>query len=80
MSEIVILNSPLLLLLYGLALAVNIFDLVKKTGGILPVLSACLVVGTSAYALLLGAGFYEVATVILAFLLLNLFRIRREEE
>lgn len=80
MSEIIILNSPLLLLLYGLALALNLFDLVKKTGMVLPVLSACLVVGTSAYALLLGAGLYEVATVIIAFLLLNLFRIRREEE
>ena len=72
MSESVILSSPLLLILYGLALAVNLFDIVKKTGFFLPVLSAFLTVGTTAYALILGAEPGEAATVLMVFLLLNL--------
>ena len=72
MSGSVILNSPIMLILYGIALALCLFDIRKKTGFLLPFLSALIVVGTSAYALLSGAGLFETASVIAVFLLLNL--------
>ena len=79
MSGSVILGSPLFLLLYGLALAVNLFGLAKKAGFLCLILSAVLVIGTSAWALLLGAGLYEIVTVFLIFLLINLKKIRGTE-
>ena len=80
MSESVIFNSSLILMLYGLALAIDLIGLIKKTGLFLPVLSGFIVVGTTAYALLNGAGLYEAAFVILIFLLINLRTARGTEE
>ena len=80
MSESVILQSPLFLLIYGLALAVNLFGLMKKAGFVWLILSALLVITASAFALLAGAGLYEIVTVLLIFLLINLKKIRGTEE
>ncbi len=71
--ETVIFASPLLLTLYGVALLICIFDLVKRDSGyFFPILSAALFVGTTVYACLLGAGYAEVSIVTLVFLALNL--------
>lgn len=71
MLDSTILTSPVLLLLFGTALC--LFDKHRKaTRGWFSVLSAILAVGTSAYALILGAGTGEVLTVLLLFLCLNL--------
>ena len=51
MNESVILRSPLLLALYGLALAMDLISLVKKTGFFLHALSAFIVIAASACAL-----------------------------
>ena len=71
--ESIILNSPLLLLLYGAAILMCIFDFIKRNlGYIFPMLSAVIFVGATIYALLLGAGYVEISNVILIFLALNL--------
>lgn len=73
MGEIAILNHPALLLLFGIAFALCLFDkLQKSTHGLFSLLSAFLAVGSCAYALLLGVGVGEIMTVLLLFLLLNL--------
>ena len=81
MDNLVILNSPLLLILYGVALAMVIFELITKTTGyVLPLIAFAIVIGATIYALLIGAGLFEVAIVILVFLLLNMFGARRKVE
>lgn len=71
--ESVIFSSPLLLILYGVAIFFCIFDLIKRASGyIFPVISAIIFVGTTVYAFLLGAGYVEVGVVVLIFLALNL--------
>jgi len=73
MAESVILNSPILLLLFGIALCLCLFD--KRhcgTRGIFTWVSAGLAIASCAYALILGAGAGEVLTVLLLFLCLNL--------
>jgi hypothetical protein len=73
MDEIVILQLPVALLLYGAALFLSIYDLhYKATKGIFTIISAFLVVGTTAYAVLMGASLQEGALVLLAFLLLEM--------
>lgn len=77
----VILSSPLLLVLYDVAMLICIFDLIKRvTGYIFPILSAVIFVATTVYAILLGAGYVEVSIVVLIFLALNLgvFFVHRE--
>ena len=76
MSESIIFNSPILLALYGIALVLVVYDLRNRSGAILPYLSAAIVVATSAYALILGAGLIETAAVMTAFLIVNLAGIR----
>ena len=80
MSESVIFNSPLLLMLYGLALAANLLGLSKKTGFFLPVFSACIAVVATALALLHGASLYEAVLVLLIFLLINLRAFREADK
>ena len=73
MGESIILNTPLLWILFGLSLVFCLFD--KKTRaskGALTALSAFLAVVSCAVAFLLGAGMGEVITVLLVFLLLGL--------
>ncbi len=69
----VILTSPLALVLYGAALFFCLFDRqYRGTKGCFTILSALLALGATAYALILGAGLWECATVLLVFLLLNM--------
>ena len=73
MGESVIFSSPVLLLLFGAALGLWLFDKLRKVGKGWPsVLSAVLAVGVTAYALILGAGTGEALTALLLFLCLNL--------
>lgn len=71
--ESVILQQPLALTLYGAALFFRIFDMVyKATKGRMTLISTALCIGTTAYALIMGASLWEAATVLLVFLLLNM--------
>ncbi len=79
MSESVIFNSPILLALYGIALVLIVYDLRNRTGAVLPYLSAAIVLGTSAYALIIGASLFETAAVICIFILINLYKIRGDK-
>ena len=73
MVESTILSSPVLMLLLAAALGLCLFDKLRKaTRGWFSVLSVILVVGSLAYALILGAGTGEVMTILLLFLCLNL--------
>ena len=73
MAESVILQLPLALLLYGTALFFCLFERrYRATRGVFFLLSAALALGASAYALIMGAGLWETAAAVLAFLLLNM--------
>ena len=81
MENLVIFVNPLLLCLYGLALALVLFELFSKTTGyVLPLIALAIVIGTTIYALLLGAGLFEVIIILLVFLLINLFGARRKKK
>ena len=69
----VILQTPLALVLYGIALALCLFDRhYKATGGIATMISTALAVGATVYALVMGATLVECATVLMVFLLANM--------
>ena len=71
--ESVIMQSPLTMILYGLALFLNLFDrYYKMTRGVMTLVSAAVCVGATAYALVIGAALFECAAVLLVFLLLNM--------
>lgn len=73
MADSVILHTPLLLLLFGGGLGLNLFDRhYRASRGWMTLLSALAVVAACACALLLGAGMGETVTVLLIFLCLNL--------
>lgn len=79
MEDSVIFNSPFLLLCLGIALFLSVFDLKKRSSGfVLPLLSILLALGTVSYALLLGATFYEAATVLILFGAVNLLSFSRK--
>ena len=79
MDNTIIFNSPLLLILYAIALALALFELfTKKTGFILPIISFAIVIGTTIYALILGTELLEAAIIIFVFLLINMFGARRK--
>lgn len=68
-----ILQLPLALLLYGTALFFCLFERrYRASRGVFFLLSAALALGASAYALIMGAGLWETAAVLLAFLLLDM--------
>ena len=72
MEELVTLELPVALLLYGLAVFLCIFDRIyRETGGVLTLASTATAVCATVYALVMGAGLWECATVLLVFLLLN---------
>lgn len=75
MSESVIFNSPILLVLYGISLALVLFNMKNRTGAVLTYVSSALTVCSSAYALLLGANLWETAIVIVIFLLINVIKV-----
>ena len=71
--ESVILQSPLALILYGLALFLNLFDRhYKMTRGVMTMVSAAVCVAATVYALVIGAALFECAAVVLVFLLVNM--------
>ena len=73
MGESVILSTPLLWLLFGLALVLCLIDRAQRdSAGMLTAASAVLTVVACAVALILGAGIGEVVTVLLVFLLLGM--------
>ena len=72
MNESMILSSPLILCLYGVALAMCAVGLFIKRSAVLLFVSALIAAGTSVYALLSGASYYETAAAVGVFLLLNL--------
>ena len=73
MAQSMILNSPVLLLLFSAALGLCLFDKLRRaTRGWFSVAAVVLAVGAAAYALILGAGTGEVLTMLLLFLCLNL--------
>lgn len=71
--ESVILQSPLAIILYGIALFLNLFDRhYRMTRGWLTIVSAAVAIGATAYAILIGTSLWECATALLIFLLLNM--------
>lgn len=70
--ESVILSTPLLLVGFGLALALCAFGFVKRTGYVIPIVSGVIFTATFTYALLLGATMREVLIVTLVFLAVNM--------
>lgn len=71
--ESVILQTPIALLLYGVALALCLFDRhYKASNGVLTYVSAALAVAATVYALLMGTPMVECATVLMGFMLLNM--------
>ena len=68
-----ILQLPLVMILYGVALMLCLFDRSKKaTGGLFTILSTALAVVGTVYALLMGTPLTECATVLMIFMLLNM--------
>lgn len=73
MTELVILQSPELLLGFGAALFFCLFDKIYRASGYLfPALSLVIFLVTAGYSLLLGASLNELCLVTLIFLGLNL--------
>ena len=73
MGESIILSTPLLWVLFGIALVLNLFDRhYRATKGLFTAVSAVVAMVACAIALILGAGTGEVVTVLLGFLLLGL--------
>ena len=73
--ESIIFGQPLVLslLLYGIALALLLFDRAyRATKGVFTLASTALAVLATGYSLLMGASLWECATVLLVFLLLNM--------
>lgn len=69
----VILQTPLALVLYGIALALCLFDRhYRSTGGVATMISTALAVGATVYAIALGTSLAECAVVLMVFLLANM--------
>ena len=72
MGESIILTTPLLWILFGIALLLCLYDKYQRaTEGAFTAASAVVTVIACAIALILGAGIGEVVTVLLIFLLLG---------
>ena len=69
----VILQTPLAMVLYGIAIGLCLFDRhYKATGGILTLVSAGFAMSATVYAIALGAPLVECATVLMVFLLASM--------
>ena len=76
----VIFSSTILLVLYGIAIGLCLFDIIKRASGyVFPILSAMIFTGTTVYAFILGAGYEEAGLITLVFLLLNLGACARKK-
>jgi len=78
--ESIILSSPLLAVLYAIALIFSIAGLKKPSGAILPSVSIVICLLTTGYAILKGASIFEIAIVLLVFLAVNLLIFTRKGE
>lgn len=72
MEESVILATPALIVMFGIALALSVAGLLMRTGYVLPLVSAAISVAAVTYSLLLGAGMQEVLIVVLVFFAVHL--------
>lgn len=72
MSESVIFSSPILLALYGIALAITLFEKWKRTGAMLMWTAAIITMTAAGLSLIMGADLVEIAAVIVVFLIVNL--------
>lgn len=73
MVEIVILQLPLALMLYGIAVGLCLFDRhYKATGGILTLVSNAVAIGATVYAILMGTPLTECVVLLMAFLLMTM--------
>ena len=73
MEKWIILQQPALLLAYGAALFLCLFDRITgKTKGLFTFFSAVVVMAATAFLLLFGAQLYEASTILILFLLLNM--------
>ena len=80
MPESVIFNSPFILIFYLLAFVISLIDFKRRTSGyICTIATAIIFIFNTVYALLLSATLYEVATVTMIFLLLNLLSYKNTE-
>ena len=78
MSESVILSSPILIILFGAALAVTLFEKWYRKSAFLEWTAAILAAGASAASLILGAGLRETAAAIVLLILINLAGLKEE--
>ncbi|MFQ9424679.1 MAG: hypothetical protein ACLR3U_11895 [Christensenellaceae bacterium] len=72
MEESVILNNPIVLVGFIAALVLCGYGLIKKARFCVTAISLFLFLATAAYALLRGAGLYEVGAVAAVFFTINL--------
>lgn len=70
--ESVILETPILMCGFALALALCVFSLVEKLHFAFGIAAALIFSATAAYALLMGAELYEVALCAVVFFIANL--------
>ena len=70
--ESVILETPLLLVGYGIAFALCVFGIFKRAGYAVHIVSAAIFIAAFTFTLLLGAGMQEALIVTLIFLSLNM--------
>lgn len=69
---IVTLTNPVVIIGYIIALALDVFCIVKKCGFAVTAISLTAFAATAAYALISGATLYETATVAVMFFIVNL--------
>ncbi len=72
MENSIILNNPLILIGFAVALGLCIFTVIKKVHRSVTVISVVIFAGTLTYALLMGAGLYEAGAVSTIFFIINL--------
>lgn len=70
--DIVLFTNPILLVLFGIAIALCAVDVFRKSGYAFRIASGVVFVGALVYALLLGASMQEVLLVTLVMFALNL--------
>lgn len=72
MGESVLINNPVVLLGFAIALALSVFSLIKKAHLAVTLIAVLVFTGTMIYALLVGMDLYEAGTVAALFLIVNL--------
>lgn len=79
MRDSVIFNSPILIVLYGIALTISLSEKRNKESAVLAWVAAFLIVGTSGLSVILGASLLETAAVIVLFIIIQLIKLKGEE-